>query len=144
MSKGASSASAVPQFCVALSPLLFACFAIVEAAHAEPAHTHTHSLSLSLSLPFLSPFCSGRATNNRSPLYLSLHHTISDRRALVLTAISPSYSPNLRVDHSSIVHWAQAESAYLGRASHNSCLKDRDVEDRKRGSSTIYKQMNHF
>ena len=91
----ASFALCFPPFCLH--------FAIVEAAHAEPAHTHTHSLSLSLSLPFLSPFCSSRATNNRGPLYLLLHHTISDQCALVLTAFSPSYSPNSHVDHSSIV-----------------------------------------
>ena len=39
---------------------------------------------------------------------------------------------------------------YLRRASHDSCLKDRDVEDvedvedRKRISSTIYKEKNIF
>jgi len=69
----------------------------------QHTHTHTHTLSLSLSLHFLSPFCSGRATNNRGPLYLSLHRMISDRCALVLSAISPSHSPNSCVDHSSIV-----------------------------------------
>jgi len=91
--------------CVAFSPLCIRSRLVlpsVQVAHAEPAHTHTHTLSLSLS-PLSSPFCSGRATNNRSPLYLSLHHMILDRRALVLSAISPSHSPNSHVDHSSII-----------------------------------------
>jgi len=74
-------------FCVAFSPLCH-------------THTHTHSLSL---FPLSSLFCSGRATNNCGPLYFSLHCTISDRCALVLTAFLPSYSLNSRVDHSSIV-----------------------------------------
>jgi len=47
----------VPQLCPSFAlrfPPLCSRFAIVEAAHAEPAHTHTLSLSLSLSLHFLS------------------------------------------------------------------------------------------
>jgi len=49
----------VPQLCPSFAlrfPPLCSRFAIVEAAHAEPAHTHTLSLSLSL-FPFISfPF----------------------------------------------------------------------------------------
>jgi len=117
----------VPQLCPSFAlrfPPLCSCFAIVEAAHAEPAHTHTHTHTLSLSFPsFPFPFCSGRATNNRGPLYLSLHRTILDRRALVLSAISPSHSPNSRVDHSSIVQyyyrraseWCQASTSTLSQ-----------------------------
>jgi len=84
-----------PSVCILLS--------LKRLTRSQHTHIHTHTLSLSLSLPFLSPFCSGRATNNRSPLYLSLHHMISDRCALVLTTFLPSYSPNSHVDHSSIV-----------------------------------------
>ena len=103
-----SSRQVVPQPCPSFAlrfPPFCLHFAIIEAAHAEPAHTHTHThtLSLSLSLPFLSPFCSSRATNNHGPLYLSLHCTISDRCALVLSAISPSHSLNSCMDHLSIV-----------------------------------------
>jgi len=98
----------VPQLCPSLHctfpPSVCVLLLLKQLTQSQHTHIHIHTHSLSLSLPFLSPSCSGRVTNNRSPLYLLLHRTISDRRALVLSAILPSHSPNSHVDHSSIVH----------------------------------------
>ena len=86
----------MPQLCPSLHctfpPSVRVLLSLKRLTQSQHTYIHTHSLSLSLSLPFLSPSCSGRATNNCSPLYLLLHHTISDQCALVLSAISPSHS----------------------------------------------------
>ena len=67
-------------------------------------YIHILSLPLSLSLPFLSLFCSSRATNNCGLLYLLLYCTILDWYVLVLSTILPSYFPNSYIDHLSIVY----------------------------------------